>query len=149
MTSLRSQVYATALADSTLLALLGGGAASLLGADATPLPAHRPGTPFLYLEFDAEVDSLAPNVVDGLFRWRGYDDPQASYARLRSALGRVLRLYPADPDGVLRDTTTGEVIVWTGHGLLGPETVDVGGGISAGLNQQWVTFPYRKGHIGF
>lgn len=144
MTSLRTQVYATALADSTLLALLGNGASSLLGADGAGIPT-RPPAPWLYLEFDAETESLAPNVVEGLFRWRGYDDPQGGYTRLRSALGRLLRLYPADPETVLRDTTTGEVIVWQGAGLLGPETVDV----SLGLNQQWVTFPYRKGHVGF
>jgi len=144
MTSIRDQVYATAAADSTLLALLGGGAASLLGSDSTALPPAS-AVPWLYLEFDTEVESLAINVVDGLFRWRGYDAPHAGYTRLRSALGRLLRLYPADPEGVLRDTTTGEVLVWSGSGLLGPETVDV----SLGLNQQWITFPYRKGHVGF
>ncbi len=144
MTSLRAQVYATAAADSTLLALLGAGAASLLGADGAGIP-DRPTAPWAYLEFDVEVDSLAINVVDGLFRWRAYDDPQGGFTRLRSVLGRLLRLYPADPDGVIRDTTTGEVIVWQGKGLLGPEYVDV----PLGLNQQWVQFPYRKGHIGF
>ena len=144
MTSLRDQVYATAAADSTLLALLGDGANSLLGSDSTAFPpASR--APWLYLEFDTEVGSLAVNVVDGLFRWRGYDVPQGGYTRLRSALGRLLRLYPADPEGVLRDTATGEVIVWQGAGLLGPETIDT----TLGLNQQWVTFPYRKGHVGF
>lgn len=144
MTSLRASVYATASADSTLLALLGAGAASLLGADGAGIPT-QPVRPYAYLEWDAEVDSLAPNVVDGVFRWRAYDDPQAGFTRLRSVLGRLLRLYPADPEGVRRDSATGEVMVWQGKGLLGPEYVDV----PLGLNQQWVTFPYRKGHVGF
>jgi hypothetical protein len=144
MTSLRAQVYATAAADSTLLSLLGAGAASLLGADGAGIP-ERPPAPWAYLEFDLEVDSLAPNVVDGLFRWRAYDDPQGGSTRLASILGRFLRLYPADPDGVLQDTTTGEIIVWQGKGVKGPEYIDV----PQGLNQQWVQFPYRKGHVGF
>jgi hypothetical protein len=145
MTALRDAVYAVAAADSTLLALLGAGSAGLLGSTTTAAP---PGAtaPWAYLGFDSEAESLAPNAVDGSFRWWVYDDEHQGYGRIDAIAGRLLMLYREQTAALYRDATTQECIYWQAGGTVGPDTI---AREYDGLLLRWVVFPYRKSHAGF
>ena len=146
MTSLRDAVYAVAAADTGsggVVPSLPSGLAGLLGGP-TSAPPPAPTTPYLYLQFDAEVPwaPLGP-AYEGLFRWRGYDVERAGYVRLRALLLRLRTRYgPYEQMGgsYFLDTATGEDVYWLRFLGLSNETVDE----TRGLLQLWGDFAYRK-----
>lgn len=147
MTSVRQQIWAVAAQDPAVVAALGGGLASLLGADGAARP-RSPAVPYLELELLDDVPAFSgqEGVWESGFRWRGYDDPRAGYSRLRPLLLRLATLYPEEtPTGecareIFADPATGEVVWWQRVAGLGPETTDP----ARGLLQQWLLVQQRK-----
>lgn len=140
MTSLREQVYAVAAADAAVLALLPDGLLGLLGGPASA-PPPAPSTPYLYLQFDAEVPR-GERTFDGVFRWRAYDGVEvAGYERINRLLGAVVAAYP-DPEGMgsfYYDPATGQDVYLTRFAGLGPEVEDQG----RTLLTRWAEWAYR------
>lgn len=147
MTSLQGAIHAVALADTTasvgFVALVTDGTAGILGGDSSAKPGTASGL-WAVLTLLGEAASLAPNAVDGSFRWWLYDDEQWGYTRLNRAAGRLLRLYPERTAFLFRDTVTLETIWWQGPGVLGPQVQAE----EYGQLLRWVDFPYRKTHPG-
>lgn len=148
---LRDAIYGIAAADSSLLdagslaSLLGGGlSAGLLGSTTSVAPPAS-AAPWAYLGLDTEAESLAPNCVEGAFRWWLYDDEHQGYGRIDQIAGRLLGLYAERTGALFRDTVTGEFIYWQQAGVLGPDTI---AREYDGLLLRWVVFPFRKTHAG-
>jgi hypothetical protein len=93
MASLRQQIYAVATADATLVAMLPGGTAAILGEDGSP-PSANPTFPYLYLLMDAEVP-WGPWDYRGHWQWWAYDHERAGYLRINRLLNRLQKLYPS------------------------------------------------------
>jgi hypothetical protein len=121
MTSIAEQIWAPAATDVVLIGaspgsgLVPDGAAGVLGSPTSePPPAlHKP---WLYLEFDAlvPVGDNDPQ-LDGIWRWRVYDDDRYQYVRILAIIARLEFLYGTgeQSDGALwQDTVTGDCIWW-------------------------------------
>ena len=141
MSTISSQIYGVAAADSTLLGLLADGAAGLRGGDAS-LPPPAANAPWAYLALGPQVPrfplatgaafNLQPSgTLTGSFQWWVYDShPRAGYVRIRAIIQRLRVLYGADRWNatVWLDADTGEDVYGLQYAGTNTETADPASG---------------------
>lgn len=121
MTAIPDQIWGVAATDVVLIGaspgsgLVPDGAAGVLGGS-TSAPPPPPHKPWLYLDFDALVPVGGGDPqLDGIWRWRVYDDDRYEYVRIRAIIARLERLYGMEERAgsvLWLDSATNDCIWW-------------------------------------